>query len=272
MSIDRAAFENTNLASIDIPDSVTDIYFNAFHHCRNLMSINLRSNNKYFNQNDGCVYIGNSTEAKLYIIAPGLRKYIMPNNVIGVEKGEDAWEGVKNIQSIELNSIISNFTGEWFLYGAPMLTEIIVPDTNPYLTMFNGCIYNKDCSKLLYCPGGLEFSSFHDNIKEIGGYAFVDHELLQELDIPESITKIGEWCLYNCAKLKTILLPSVLQSIGANCFMGCIYLEDITCLSETAPVLGTKVFGDGILNYTGIKASQKILTIPSNATGYDSGD
>ena len=49
-------------------------------------------------------------------------------------------------------------------------------------------------------------------------------------------------------------------------------LGDINCLPIKAPFLGEEVFGKSDVNYTGINATTKILTVPSNATGYESGD
>lgn len=49
-------------------------------------------------------------------------------------------------------------------------------------------------------------------------------------------------------------------------------MGDINCLPNKAPFLGEEVFGKSDVNYTGINATTKILTVPSNATGYESGD
>jgi hypothetical protein len=43
-------------------------------------------------------------------------------------------------------------------------------------------------------------------------------------------------------------------------------------LPTKAPTLGEEVFGKSNTNYTGINATTKTLTVPSNATGYNSGD
>ena len=75
-----------------------------------------------------------------------------------------------------------------------------------------------------------------------------------------------------CSSLKEIVIPETVTNIGETCFSGCTSLGDITCLPSKAPSLGSNVFGDRSNNYTGINATTKILTVPSNATGYDSGD
>jgi hypothetical protein len=75
-----------------------------------------------------------------------------------------------------------------------------------------------------------------------------------------------------CSSLKEIVIPETVTNIGDKCFIGCTSLGNITSLPLNAPTLGSDVFGDMTTNYTGSEASTKILSVPSNAVGYGSGD
>lgn len=75
-----------------------------------------------------------------------------------------------------------------------------------------------------------------------------------------------------CSSLKEITIPETVTNIEDKCFIGCTSLGDITSLPLNAPTLGSGVFGDTTTNYTGSKASIRILSVPSNAVGYESED
>lgn len=110
------------------------------------------------------------------------------------------------------------------------------------------------------------------NIASIPDSMFTICSNLAHVDIPETVTSIGSFAFNNCSKLASITIPSGVKSIGQSCFMGCVKLGDINCLAESAPSLGSEVFGNSMVNYTGINASVKQLSVPSHSSGYDSGD
>ena len=63
-----------------------------------------------------------------------------------------------------------------------------------------------------------------------------------------------------------VTLPSTITSIGNSAFNQATGLKQITSYAETAPTLGSSVFTSN----TG--ASPKMIYVPTNSTGYDSGD
>ena len=109
------------------------------------------------------------------------------------------------------------------------------------------------------------------SITSISDSMFTGCSKLTTVQIPETVVNIGAYA-FNNAGLTTIEIPSNVKMIGNDCFSGCVKLGDINSLPLNAPSLGTSVFGNSITNYTGSKASVKRLDIPSNATGYESGD
>ena len=64
---------------------VTSIRLTAFHHCKNLISINVSNNNLYYSSDEGILYDKNKT---VLICAPGRKKgsVEIPNSVTCIEE------------------------------------------------------------------------------------------------------------------------------------------------------------------------------------------
>jgi hypothetical protein len=80
------------------------------------------------------------------------------------------------------------------LYGAPNLKEVVIPETHPTMCIYNGCIYTKDCSELIYYPSQLAYdpSLLHENVSRFGDYSFVKHNSISEIVIPDNVSFIGK--------------------------------------------------------------------------------
>ena len=57
--------------------------------------------------------------------------------------------------------------------------------------------------------------------------AFYGCICLQEVELPEGLTKIESQAFCDCKSLKSINLPSTLEEIGGFAFEECVELEDI---------------------------------------------
>ncbi len=68
-------------------------------------------------------------------------------------------------------------------------------------------------------------------------------EALQELYLPNTITKIGAYAFGGCSALQIIHLPNQLDTISDHMFAGCIALENIT-LPETLTTISGYAFYD----------------------------
>lgn len=77
------------------------------------------------------------------------------------------------------------------------MVDINVLPQNSIFTSYDGCLYNRELTKLIRCPEGKK-----------------------EIDIPESMTIVGNYAFYNCGELSSIELPNV-SSIGISAFSGC---------------------------------------------------
>lgn len=109
------------------------------------------------------------------------------------------------------------------------------------------------------------------DISSIPESMFLSCAKLIAIDIPETVVSIGNTAFMNSG-LVELTIPENVRSIGSSCFLGCTRLCDINSMPIVAPSVGSEAFGNNNSNYTGSLATFKEIHIPSNATGYDSGD
>jgi hypothetical protein len=75
-------------------------------------------------------------------------------------------------------------------------------------------------------------------VTAIGDYAFDLCLDLASISMPNTITIIGEGAFCNCRALSAVEIPSSVTFIGNYAFERCNSLASVTCLADTAPVLG----------------------------------
>ena len=79
-----------------------------------------------------------------------------------------------------------------------------------------------------------------DSVKEIDSFAFLFCENLDDIKIPNSVTKIGESVFSDCTSLKSISIPDSVKEIGPSAFQGCTSLssvdisDSVTSIKEAA--------------------------------------
>lgn len=130
--------------------------------------------------------------------------------------------------------------------NCPNLSVVTVDQNNKYYTCIDGVLYDKEMTKLFYCPPGKK----------------------GELVIPEGVKSIGLRSLQECAKLTSITIPSTLQGIGYGAFGGNTSLKEIKIakgnkyLKSISNVIYSKD-GEDLFVYAGGKTN-KNYTIPSD--------
>jgi len=257
-TINRSAFANTGLTTIYISSNVGYIDPDAFSFSENLINIEVDSNNRVYFSDEGCVYLIDYTNT-LYLIAPGLIEYKMPNRTTAVY-GEVVWKNGRELQKIILNNSVTGVKGNWFLYGFSNLTEVTGPEDHPDINFYNGCIYRKDFSELIYYPSGKEYSEdlLHENVTKFGNYSFVQHKKLKDVVIPNNITHLGNWVFYYSSMTSLIVHENV-ESIGEYCFYWCQSLKSAEINSPN--LSGVYVLG-GCSNLTNVSLSNLTPRLP----------
>ena len=182
-SIGKYAFKScNNLSLVEIPEGVTTIGDGAFIWCRNLKSITI------------------------------------PSSVTLI--GKSPFDECTALTSVTiLSGFISNFTSisDNIFSGGAALTQFIVPDNHPTLSVVDGVLFSKDKKTLLAFPKA-KSSSY---------------------TIPDGVTMIANKAFEFCNSLKSVTIPSSVTSIGDKAFSFNENLRKIQCNAATPPSLST---------------------------------
>ena len=86
---------------------------------------------------------------------------------------------------------------------------------------------NKKDVTSLEIPAIYTYKKKEYKIVEIADNTFEDCELLENIKLPETITRIGNGAFRNCKSLKNIKIPDGVKYIGGYAFKCCSSLIDI---------------------------------------------
>lgn len=230
----------TKLTSIEIPDSVVSIGYNAFYNCASLISITVDENNPYYKSIDGNLYNKDITKLIQYAAGKTEEIFIIPSSVESI--AEYSFIYCRSLKSIEIpNGVVS--IGDSAFYYCVSLTNITFEEGIKLRSIgnfaFYSCIYlssieipssvvNIGQYAFYYCIALTSFT-FEEGIQitSIENYAFYTCATLISIEIPNSVTSIGDFAFYRCNALTTIEIPNSVVSIGESSFESCSALSSI---------------------------------------------
>lgn len=146
----------------------------------------------------------------------------------------------------------------------PVLEEVKVAESNPYLATENGVLYTKDFTYLLYYPKRKKDTEFKepDTIYMSRGYektqylkkvTFSSHPQykdtpdcgfsnLETVVIPSNIKSVSWFAFYNCSKLTQVQWHDGMNELDNGAFEGCTALKKIR-LPQSLQTISAGAFG-----------------------------
>ena len=218
VAIGDRAFENrTDLRTVMIPDSVTEMGGYAFNNCTNLSNVTLSKNLESM----GSSAFGN---------CDGLTQIEIPKSLdIGGDYYSGAFADCANLKKVTFERGTTKIASN-LLCGCTGIEKIDIPDT---VTIIQDYAF-KECKNL-------STVNIPDSVIEIEGWAFESCSVLTKIGIPNQTLSIAGAAFRNCTSLTDIHLPSMLKAISSSTFEGCKKLTTIN-FPSTLTMIGNSAF------------------------------
>jgi hypothetical protein len=271
-----AFLDCTNLTSVTIPNSVTNIGGNAFYDCTALTNIAVAMDNPSYSSPDGALFNKAQTTliqfpcgrdggyavpsgvtsigAAAFYHCTGLTNVTIPNTVVSI--GLEAFSGCTGLTGATIPDSVTAIQGSAF-YGTA-LTSVTIPNsvTNLQYGAFAHCtsltnIIVSAANPAYSSPNGVLFNKAQTTLFQFpggrgGGYA-----------IPNGVTGFGS-AFSACPNLTSVTIPNTVVSIEVRAFYACYSLTSVT-MGGSITWIRDEVFS-GCTNLTSV-------TIPNSVTG-----
>lgn len=204
ITIGRAAFENSNLSSVTLPEGVTTLSDFAFGHCSDLVSLTLPST---------LTRIGGYA----FTSCIKLTYFTIPDSVN--EIGDAAFLNLKSVKAFQGPYASSDHKylikdGTLITIAAAGVTEYVIPSNVTII-------------------GNYAFSGYEDiqsvtipsSVTSIGERAF-EQNSFTSINLPENLQSIDKQAFFLCDGLTTVTIPQSVASIGDAAFSYCKNLRE----------------------------------------------
>ena len=264
---DRAFQNRTDLRTVMIPDSVTEIEAYSFNNCTNLSNVTLSKSLKYMGGRafgscekitqieipkslDNCGNSGYASYHGPFGACSGLKKIIfeegtkeisnnlfrgctgleeisIPASVIKIERYTFA--DCTNLKNVYFSNGVKNVENNAFT-NCTSLTKVNIPDTVDSIgnSAFSGCTNLIE----VHLP---------DKLKETASDTFSGCKKLTAINFPSTLTTIGNSAFSGCESLPEAILPSGVEKIETNAFKNCKAMKKAV-VPDTVSSIGSSAF------------------------------
>jgi len=240
---DDVFFENENIKTVTIPNTITAINEFAFAKCRNLENV-------YFENESKLEIIGDSA----FENCTSLKELLIPTKVTTI--GDSAFGSCQSLENIGILSgvktigdgsfvqcnALTNITipasvesiGVAAFYQCQALTNVVFEEGSKLTNLANNIFYGCESLTSINIPASVE---------TISDYAFYQCKSLTTVDIDEAseLKNINEAAFYYCVSLYKLVLPNKMEAIGDLAFDSCYKLYEIYNLSSLDVTIGYDV-------------------------------
>jgi len=248
-------FFSCPLTSIQIPNLKGLSYLES---CHVLTNITVHPDNPVYASENGVLF--NKEKTKLIFCPRGReKKYVIPASVKEIEDG--AFSRIaycyKLLSVVIPDSVVSIRNDEFNLCSK--LRSVTVHAKNAVYASHNGVLYNKEKTRLIFCPRVKKGEYvIPDSVKIIGKDAFKDCKKLTLITIPNSVEIIEEGAFYGCTSLMSVTIPDSVIEIGDAAFVDIGFTSIV--IPDSVIKIGESAFA-GCTGLTSIAIPDSVIKI-----------
>ena len=266
--IEEDAFKNaTDITDVLIPDSITEVGFNAFGGCSNLTKMVLPFVGAYADgsgdENIGYIFGASSYSEQGQKLPSPLKTIVLSD--ITTKIGDYAFYGCSSLTNITIpDGMIS--VGDYAFQGCSSLTRIYYNgDVNDWVQIdgLRGLMLCVSSNKELYINGELLTEAVIDTAAEIKSNAFYGCSSLTSVTIGNGVTSIDWYAFSGCRLLTSITIPDSVTNIAGYAFNGCTSLTSVT-IGNGVTSIGQIAFGH-CTSLTSVTIGDSVTSIEYNA-------
>ncbi|MBQ7956243.1 MAG: leucine-rich repeat domain-containing protein [Lachnospiraceae bacterium] len=171
-----------------------------------------------------------------------LKEVVLPDSVI--ELGNGAFSDCDSLKIVEIGDELKTL-GIGVFAGCGSLKEIIIDKNHEHFKVSDGCLYDKDMTKLyLLIPvREKETYSMPSTVTDIAEYAFWGCNSVKNLSISNIIEEIPAYSFSNCKSLQAVSVPASVRRIDVRAFEDCVSLENVWIPSSVNTIHSTAFDG-----------------------------
>jgi len=248
-SIGADAFIWQRFTSVTIPDSITNIEYEAFGECKLLTSVTIPNSVTTIGARTfaGCDSLTNVTvpnsitsiEQSAFNLCISLNGLTIPNSVTNIGGAAFGW--CTSLTSVTFPNSVTTIGGSAFEYSG--LTNVAIP--NSVTTIGARAFKTYTLTNMMVEAENVNYSSLNGVLFDKTQTTLVEYPIgrvATSFTFPDTVTHIGEAAFEGCTNLAFITTLSHMTSIGNNAFFECTNLTSVTLSGSVT--IGDFAFGD----------------------------
>ena len=288
--IEEDAFKNaTGITDVLIPDSVTEVGFNAFGGCCNLTKLVLPFVGAYADgsgdENIGYIFGASSYSEQGQKLPLTLKTIVLSDKVTKIGSGAfsgcrsltsvtipdgvtsigwGAFEDCRSLTSVTIGNGVTSIGSSAFT-NCTSLTSVTIPDNVTSIGdyAFSGCSL---LTNINVNANNQNYKSIDGNLYSKDGKTLIQYAIGKtdaSFVVPDSVTSIGSWVFSGCRSLTSVTIPDGVTSIEDYAFSYCSKLTSVT-IGNGVTSIGRAAF-EGCSSLTSVTIGDGVTSIGDSA-------
>lgn len=204
-TIGHNAFEDSGIIKIEFPETIVSINSEAFWGCDRLESVIFTA--------DAHSEVSVTIEDEAFVGCSSLTSVNLADNITEIQ--QYAFSGCTALSEIELPSNLAKL--EYWVFRGTALESVEIPKN---LKSCSGTTYENRYIGPFAGADKLKEVTFEDGMTAIPNYILAGNEVVDTINMPDTVTSIGACAFSHCTVLKNIELSPNVEIIGGHAFEG----------------------------------------------------